>query len=239
MMRSTLALLFSLLLWPASAQLSGGLMFPGPGTPHGPPPPSIAFQALTNNTTTQTTYTFSGAALGTADPTRKILVCVMGSNGGLSAPTVTVAGSSAAVQASVVGGSNATAALYSVAVASGTTGSVVVTWSASQVRTSIAVWASYNVTSGTAVASATSAVATANLNLNLLAGDIVALCGVSGTATGSTATGYTSRFNQADTAGEWYSGGDFTETVNESPRTLTLTFTGGSTIFASVSANFR
>lgn len=214
------------------------IAFPGPGMPTGGVKPSITFQALTSDVSNSTVYTYSGAALGTADPTRKILVCVMGSNAGLAAPTVTVAGSTATVQASIVGAANATTALYSVALASGTTGNIVVTWSAGQVRTSIAVWATYNLTSGTVVNSASSAVATASLNVNLTAGDIMAVCGESGTSTSATATGYTQRFNVQDSELEAYNGGDFTASITEAPRTVTMTW-NGSTVFASLAATFR
>lgn len=237
MMRSALALLFSLLLWPASAQLSGGLMFPGPGSRSNGP--SISYQTFSSSTANQTAYTFSSIAIGSAAPTRNVLVYVGGSNAGLAAPAVTVAGTSATLVTSVVDATgNATSALYIVSVPTGTTATIVVTWSAGQVRTSIATWATYNLASSTARATATSQAATANLNLNLLAGDVVVVAGESGTSTSASATGYASRFNTTDAEGEAYSGGDFTETANESPRTITTTW-NGTTIFASLSASFR
>lgn len=202
--------------------------------------PAINFQALTSDVSNSTVYTFTSAAIGSASPARTVFVYVGGSNAGLAAPAVTVGGSTATLVTSVVdASSNATSALYAISVATGTTANVVVTWSAGQVRTSIAVWAAYNLVSNTAAATATSNAATASLNLNTLAGDIIIVAGESGTATSSAATGYTSRFMAQDAELEIYSGGDFTTSIAESPRTITLTWSGGASIFASLAANFR
>lgn len=202
-------------------------------------PPSIVYQTISQNTTSLTTYTFSSIAIGTADPTRSVIVYVGGSNNGRAAPTVTVNGIACTSVVSVIGGANATSALDICAVPLLTTATIVVTWSAGQVRTTIATWAAYHLTvTNAAAATNTSTAATASLNLNLLGGDIVVVAGESGTAISATATGYTARFSQADAALEWYAGGDFTETVNETPRTITIAFTGTGPN-ASVAASFR
>lgn len=203
------------------------------------PLPSIVYQTISSNTTSLTTYTFSSIAIGAADPTRSVIVYVGGSNNGRAAPTVTVNGIACTSIVSVIGGANATSALDICPVPTLTTATIVVTWSAGQVRTTIATWAAYHLTvTNAAAATNTSVAATASLNLNLLGGDIVVVAGESGTAISAAATGYTARFSQADAAMEWYAGGDFTATVNETPRTLTITFTG-TTPVASVAASFR
>lgn len=203
--------------------------------------PSIGYQTISQSTTALTTYTFSAIAIGAADPTRSVIVYVGGSNNGRAAPTVTANGIACTSVVSVIGGANATSALDICAVPLLTTATIVVTWPAGQVRTTIATWAAYHLTSLTPAATNTSTAATAALNLNLLGGDIVIAAGESGgSPTSITLTGVTQRFNQADAALEWYAGGDFTETVNETPRTISINFIGGAgSPNASIAASFR
>lgn len=230
----------------ARAQI-GPLPGTGPLPQFANAPPTVTFQAITHNTSTQTTYTFTSAAIGTAGA-RNVIVYVGGSNNGLNAPSsITVGGvtcnlvsDNASHNAAVIGASNATSALYICpSSVTGTTANIVVTWSGNQVRTTIAVWAAYNLTSLTAVVQpATSTSATANLNMNMTPNQLLIVGGESGTATTATATGYTQRFDETDSAGELYAGGDFISSITESPRTITITF-NGSTVYASVAAVFH
>jgi len=113
---------------------------PPPPPPPPPPPASITHTANNAQTGWTTTYTFSSVALGSADPARKI---ILGVCGGVSvAPpfsTVTIAGITATkVQDSL--NSNARCGFFVADVPNGTSGNIVVNWTASIADTSIVVY---------------------------------------------------------------------------------------------------
>lgn len=200
-------------------------------------PPSVSFQALTSLTTDLTTYTFTGAALGTADSTRRIVAVVTGANANRTISSATIGGVAASIAVQVTGGTNITSGIIIADVPTGTTGDVVVTWSAAQVRCSVAVFAVYNLLSSTAVATASDTAATSSLNVNIQTGDIL-IVGGCGNAGSSSPTGYSERYDSTDAEGNSHGGGDYTATSTESPRTVTQTWSG-TTVRASVAAVFR
>jgi len=90
------------------------------------------------------TYTFSAMALGDAAADRTIIasVALVKSGGAATISSVTVAGNAAASQAQATTG-NQRGALYSLDLASGTTGDVVVTLSATSARCGVLLWNFY------------------------------------------------------------------------------------------------
>lgn len=90
-------------------------------------------------------YTFSGRALGTAAPDRRIVVEACGGSGfGETISTVSIAGI-AATQVVTAGNGSERTDLWQAYVPTGTTGDIVVTWSGSNTKSSCAVgiWAVY------------------------------------------------------------------------------------------------
>jgi large repetitive protein len=90
-----------------------------------------------------TTYTFSSVSFGVADPNRKIVVAISGvraSNAGLTISSLTIGGNAASVvsgttlQTLADGTSSTRTAIYELAVPTGTSGDIVVTFSAACVR---------------------------------------------------------------------------------------------------------
>lgn len=106
--------------------------------------PTMAKSYLTsvNSTASQTTYTFTGVTLGAADATRSIIL-IGTSRGtlGNTSVTVTVAGISATVDVFAgFEGTNNCAWIAKAEVPTGTSGTIVVTNSAAQLRTNVAVY---------------------------------------------------------------------------------------------------
>lgn len=108
--------------------------------------PSRSFQAITTDTTNLITYTFASTSLGSASSERVICVYVDGisTGGARTISGVTIAGVTATL---ATAGTNTTlpTAMYYAQVPSGTSGSVVVTFSNTMNEASIVVWALYNV----------------------------------------------------------------------------------------------
>jgi hypothetical protein len=99
------------------------------------------------------------------------------------------------------------------------------------------VWAVYDLTSLTAVATAQSGDDPSVLNLNVQSGDIVVGVGFNNTTSSSSWTGATERFDTS-IEGANESGADHTATSTESPRTITLDWSASDRI-SSVSAAWR
>ncbi len=105
---------------------------------------SVSYVNTYTDTTDQTTYTFSGASIGTASGDRIVIVTI-GSRANLarSISSVTIAGvtATAIATANDTSGGADIAAMYAAAVPTGTTGNIVVTFSAAMLRCAIGVFA--------------------------------------------------------------------------------------------------
>jgi len=95
-----------------------------------------------------TTYTFAAADLGTATPSRLVVVGAMAFGG--TSDTVVASATINGVAATIVAGANISvvsgsvvAAVFYAAVPAGATGDIVVTFSGAKVRAAIGVWAVY------------------------------------------------------------------------------------------------
>lgn len=112
-----------------------------------------------------TTYTFSGAAIGTASSDRRIVVAIGSrANAARSVSSVTVGGISATelVTANDSGSGADIASLWIAEVPTGTTGDIVVTFSAAMLRCAVAQYAVYGMGSNSAFHTQASAGSVAN-----------------------------------------------------------------------------
>jgi hypothetical protein len=129
----------------------------GGGTPFG-----ITFISDATLSTVGTTYTFTSQAIGTADPTRLVVV---GIGHGVSGRTVTSAtiGGISATQATGAqpSGSGSNTDIWYAAVPTGTTATIVINYSGSEDRTAIAVYSvigtglAFSAANGTTISSGT------------------------------------------------------------------------------------
>lgn len=205
--------------------------------------PSKSFAALYSDPASFTTYTFSGVNFQT-DSERSLVVVAIGGRFGASdrqVSSVTIGGV-AATQVASAGLGAATAAMYQAA-PSGTSGDVVVTFSAGASGAGIAVWSLYNLASTTKKTSVANTAATQTvrtLSLNTAIGDIVLAytanqdagtpthtwVGVTEEASGDAA------FDGTNT----HSAGSHVATSAETPRTITATASQSCSVMAGVSA---
>lgn len=111
---------------------------------------SVVFNASAKSTTDTTTYTFTNTAIGAATADRIVIVGVGGAAVGLCTSTVlTIAGSTATVICDgsfAKTGNGYISKLYMLAVPSGTTATIVSTFSAAAGRSGICVWSAYGCT---------------------------------------------------------------------------------------------
>ena len=120
------------------------------------------------NSNSGSTWTYTNAPIGTADATRLVVVEISARGAATSISSVTIGGNAATL---VVGqGSGDGVFIYKLAVAAGTTATVVVNFGASNTG-SIAVYSLYNLSSHTQ--SATMAVASESGTITVQAGGIV------------------------------------------------------------------
>jgi hypothetical protein len=114
---------------------------------------TVDYVTTTNNSTNNTTYTFTAVSLGATGGNRQIIVGISSSvgNSGRTVSSVTVAGVSATSLVSrTAGGINSRlSAIFIANVPTGATGNIVVTFSGSMGRCGITVYAGRNLTSNT------------------------------------------------------------------------------------------
>jgi len=200
---------------------------------------SIAFLQTADSTTDLSVYTFSSQALGTADSARYIIVSVVGRGSAAlqTISSVTVQGITAtAIQTQANGTSRAS--LYVVAVPTGTTGDVVVTWSGTMARMAIGMWRALNITT-TAEATGTSTANPQTSTLSVSAGSIQVAIGYSvatSTCTWSGTNGPTEDFDSVVSDASRHSGASGAQ-ASAVTVTATATFTS-STEPCYVSASF-
>ncbi len=159
--------------------------------------PSVSYRNSYNSTTNASSYTFSASDIGTADTSRLVVVQVHGqaSAGTRSVNTLTIGGTGAT-------GYQNTARLYhnslwALAVSTGTTASIVVTFSGTMLNCLIAVYALYDLNSNVPIDSqpATANSTTISLTVSARQKGIV-IGGITGAANATTTwTGVTERYD--------------------------------------------
>lgn len=110
-----------------------------------------AFLQAAESTTDTGTYTFSTQNIGVASADRRIIVGVMGSQADVTISSISVGGVACDLVVQLTGGSGATCGIGIAAVPTGTTGDVVVTFSATEARCAIALWHVTGLSSNTAL----------------------------------------------------------------------------------------
>jgi hypothetical protein len=212
----------------ASAQ---SVMFPGPGL-------SIAPKVLTYQTTTFTAgstspFTFSSLAIGTAAANRYVIVGIAGTATPSAVASVTIGGVTATPVVSQVAG-NSVAAIYIALVPTGTTATIVVTFTGATQKCSIGVWSATGI-SATPVGTASSTANPASLALTTVKGGF-AVAHMQVDSTGSyTWTNATKEYENSNMDGfTSYSGADALTTTTS--LTITATPVGGSSSRPSVAA---
>jgi len=160
---------------------------------------SIANTDYVEDATSQTTYTFTGRAIGSAAASRVVVVVVASrvSGAASAASGVTIGGSSASLVKSLATTvtNTDTIDVYQLAIAAGTTATVVVTYPAAMARCGVAVYSVIGsngvVPSGAAAATSASLTApSASITVPVGGGSIVGASGGGGPNT-ATATNYT------------------------------------------------
>lgn len=172
--------------------------------------PVLAFQTLLSSTTggggPKSGVTYTSAPLGPADASRTIIVgTALRENGVETVASVTVAGISATNRGQVYNsGTFVTGMVYwTAAVPTGTTGNIVVSYTASvDSADGCAVWAAYGLSSAVPVATASSFSTTAPaLNLNVSDGGLVVAMSW-GQSLGTPSTAWTGVTNNAEVVGD-------------------------------------
>jgi hypothetical protein len=144
----------------------------------GAEPPTLSYQTTTESGTDTTTYTFAGTAIGAESAARYVVVATAGVAGAGLINSVTLGGNGMTEVVTVIGGAAMRGGIYILAVPTGTTASIVVTFANTQNRCGLAVWALYGLNSATAVDTATAtAEGAGSLNLDTQDGGIVVAYG--------------------------------------------------------------
>lgn len=207
--------------------------------------PTLAYQTAATSGTDTTSYSFTSTAIGTdTGSSRTIIVGVFGTETTTSTiSSITVGGVSGTLihsNTQSAGAQSSRVAFYAFQGVSGTTATVAVTWSTAQTRSGIIVWAAYNLSSITAVATASSTSMTAPaLNVNTSADGMVLACGHCNGSSTYAWTGVTERTDtQVETVG--WSGGDASSLAAETPRSVSASISNsGSTIANAISISLR
>lgn len=114
-----------------------------------PPAPSITFLQVTEDTSTQTTYTFAGVNFGAADSTRRIVVVVhFGSAIARTFNSGTIGGVGATIHLTAVNTAAMRVGIMSALVPTGTSGTITVTLSGTAAHCKIASYRALNETAG-------------------------------------------------------------------------------------------
>lgn len=158
-------------------------------------PATVTYTDSSASNTDLTTYTFSSLSIGEASTSRHVIVAVLASNAAATVSTLTVGGVSASL-AKRATATNGIAEIWIVAVPTGATGNVVVTFNAGNNRASVGVWAAYNLLSATATDSDESNADPGVISIDVQAGGILVagVYSVSGTVS-YTWTNITERFD--------------------------------------------
>ncbi len=208
-------------------------------------PPTLSYQTAAASGSDLATYSFASTAIGTdTGSSRTVIVGVYATESSartISAFTVGgVAGTLIHKRDHTAGGQASTIAFYAFTGVTGTTATVAITWSGTMTRCAIAVWAAYNLSSITAVATAGSGSTTAPaLNVNVNADGMVLAIGHSNVSSTYAWTGVTERTDTiTETVG--FSAADASSLAAETPRTVSASISsGGPTIANAISISLR
>jgi len=170
-MRRLLTLLLALLLGmtePARAEL---VVTELSGFGAGGAERSYSFNGSFSQTTSATTFTYGAAPLGAEDATRLVVVAITARGAGTTSVSGVTIGGVAASKIVETSSTNDDAHIWALAVPSGTSATIAVTFSTSQSNGLVAVYSLYNLDSQTAVSSGSGT--TGNAAITASAKDII------------------------------------------------------------------
>lgn len=189
------------------------------------------FIAATGNTSDTSTYTFSGASIGTAASDRIVVVAAWvraASTVSISSLTIGGVSATAIVTAEGTGTASNRLSIYALNVTSGTTADIVVNCSTAGVRAGIGVWrfSGQSTPSTTAHATATDTTASSNAlsaTINIPAGGTVIAASADGGGTTLTCTwtGATERYDIGVESVNAHTGASKDSGIAITPETLT------------------
>lgn len=205
-------------------------------------PPSNTFTANSAQTANQTTYTFVGTNVGTADATRRIIVSATaffsGSPQTISSGTIGGTAATVHLNSQNTSGNGGVTGFMSAPLAAGTTATIAVTFSGGVLDCGIGVWALYNAVHTTpdftasANNSLTSISTTININSNGSLFSSTYAADTAGDASFSYTAGATQRWFATLEAALSYGGASESGLASETGRTITVTNGGTSSEFA-------
>jgi len=193
---------------------------------------SLTYQTSAQQTASTTTFTYAGQSIGTATTDRYVVIGTMAAGGGgagVTVSSITVGGIAATIvvqRNGNSGASNAVTALAIAAVPTGTTATVVVTYSATQARSAIGVWSCTGLVTPDPISTNSSVANPSSLTLSTYSGGFA--IGMVGQNAVSTAawTNLTERFDSTvDSA--LYSGADSNGTTSGSTLSASCTISTG------------
>lgn len=198
--------------------------------------PNPMFVAFTATGTDGSSLTSAGASLGAAHVNRRIYIGLgWKSAADRTISSMTVAGNAATIIAQT-SASGAGAALCSIALASGTTGDLVVNLSGTALRMGFGVFVSYGHATTATDTAVASAGASNDVSVDVPLGGLIVAAAYNGLTT-ATWAGVTEHYDDVAEGSTRASGGLYVAGAAETPRTITMTPSSG-TDCAVVAASF-
>jgi len=195
-------------------------------------PIAITYLQNSNDTVNRTTYTFSSVNLGDAATDRVIIVGIGGTSGSSrSISSVTIGGVSATAAATANISWAIVNSIWYAAVPSGTTGDIVITFSAVMVQCVVNAFRMTGQTSNTPANTGTDTTGstTSDPNINVTAGDVIVSNVVGGDGTAMAWTGTTEADDRV-VDGHNFSAALHTAVTTESPRAIQAVSTSATNI---------
>lgn len=200
-------------------------------------PATIVFAGSTATGTNNSSYTFS-MSIGTPSTDRFVAVAIgtIFNPSTIGAPTITIDGVAATINASPTGGSTATAISQTIVACAAcpstrSSGDVTVVFNSTTnaERVGIGTFAIYGIVSSTAAATATSnsTSTTQTVSVNTTLGSVGVGAAYTNTVATATWTGATENF-ELDPEGVLVTGASFLATLAQTPRTVSVLFSTGS-----------
>jgi len=194
-------------------------------------PATVVFTDNNVDPANQIAYTFSSQAIGTALPTRKVVVavgCMPSASAVRTVSTLTVGGISATLvkQVNQASGNYPAIEIWQADVPTGTTADVIVTWNAGCIRCGIGVWAVYDAASAADDTGNSTASPLTN-TLNIPANGVAIGYSMSGASATHSWTNLTEKFDETVEGGMTHSGASDAFAAEQTGLAITDTLSAG------------
>lgn len=190
---------------------------------------TITFAATASKSAPASPATFSSHAIGSAAANRYVIVALSGyRNGSGSVPTVTVDGVSL-THVATADTASFEAYIYAGNIASGTTASIVATYTGAWVNLNCSIWAAYGIASTTAYHTDSDLTATTTMTaaINIPAGGVAVAIHGNNNAGVQTWTGLTEDFDSTDVTSRQCTGASLASATLQTGLSLSVTNTSG------------